>query len=81
MDIDEFLALNDNGYGEDGRYNSDKEQREWTFNFNDSEEKPVVYYLVNTSGSMVKNKSNAKDGEDYKFDVEDYLIKKVVLED
>ena len=81
MDIDEFLALNDNGEGEDGYYNSEKEQREWTFDFNNSEENAKVYYLVNTSGSMVKNKSNAKDGEDYKFDVEDYLIKKVVLED
>ena len=37
-------------------------------------------YLVNTSGSMVKNKSAAKDGEDYKFNVDDYEIVDVTLE-
>ena len=85
IDIDEFLSLNDNGAGSDGFYNEEEEQREWTFTFNDSEstgdENGDVYYLVNTSGSMVKNKSNAKDGDDYKFNVDDYLIKSVTLED
>ena len=38
-------------------------------------------YLVNTSGSMVKNKSAAKDGEDYKFNVDDSEIVSVTLED
>ena len=41
----------------------------------------VKLYLVNTSGSMVKNKSAAKDGEDYKFNVKNYQITQVVLED
>ena len=39
------------------------------------------YYLVNTSGSMVKNKSGAKNGEDYKFTVEDQEIISFKLED
>lgn len=30
---------------------------------------------------MVKNKSAAKDGEDYKFNVKNYQITQVVLED
>ena len=29
---------------------------------------------------MVKNKSAAKDGEDYKFEVDNYEIKSVTLE-
>ena len=37
----------------------------------------VELYLVNTSGSMVKKKSAAKDGSDYKFEVENYKIKSV----
>ena len=38
------------------------------------------YYLVNTSGSIVKNKSGAKNGEDYKFTVEDQEIVSFKLE-
>ena len=41
----------------------------------------TVYYLVNTSGSMVKKKSNAKDGDDYKFTTDNYKVTKIVLED
>ena len=37
----------------------------------------VYLHLVNTSGSMVKKKSAAKDGSDYKFEVENYVIKSV----
>ena len=40
----------------------------------------IVYYLVNTSGSIVKTKSSAKDGEDYKFKVKDQIIESVTLE-
>ena len=29
---------------------------------------------------MVKNKTNAKDGEDYKFTVKDYLITEIAIE-
>ena len=38
------------------------------------------FYLVNTSGAMVKSKSAAKDGEDYKFTVSGYEITKVTLD-
>ena len=40
-----------------------------TWNVNEDIDSNVKLYLVNTSGSMVKNKSAAKDGEDYKFNV------------
>ena len=33
------------------------------------------YFLVNTSGSIVKNKTAAKDGDDWYFYVDDYKIK------
>ena len=40
----------------------------------------IQFNLVNTSGSMVKNKSSAKDGEDYEFDVDSFKIQSVTLE-
>ena len=37
-------------------------------------------YLVNTSGSMVRNDSSAKDGDDYEFETDDYEIVSVTME-
>ena len=73
MDTDEFIDRYC-GAADD----SDEDETVWTV---DAEEaKGVKLYLVNTSGSMVKNKSAAKDGEDYKFEVDNYEIKSVTLE-
>ena len=73
MDTDEFIDRYC-GAADD----SDEDETVWTV---DAEEaKGVKLYLVNTSGSMVKNKSAAKDGEDYKFEVGNYEIKSVTLE-
>ena len=47
----------------------------------DADGKEVHFYLVNTSGSMVRNSSSSKDGDDYKFEVDDYEIVSVTLED
>ena len=77
MDIDDFLKL---PIVTKQKYDDVKEEQVWTV-AQDKENDTTLYYLVNTSGSMVKRKSNAKDGEDYKFDVEDYLIQSVTLED
>ena len=33
------------------------------------------YYLVNTSGTIVKNKTAAKDGDDWYFYVDNKVIK------
>ena len=78
MDTDDFLTeycheleAGDKDYDEDAT----------TWNVNDDIDSSVKLYLVNTSGSMVKNKSAAKDGEDYKFNVKKYQITQVVLED
>lgn len=78
MDTDDFLTEycheleeSDKDYDEDAT----------TWNVNDDIDSSVKLYLVNTSGSMVKNKSAAKDGEDYKFNVKNYQITQVVLED
>ena len=78
MDTDDFLTeycheleAGDKDYDEDAT----------TWNVNDDIDSSVKLYLVNTSGSMVKNKSAAKDGEDYKFNVKNYQITQVVLED
>lgn len=78
MDTDDFLTeycheleAGDKDYDEDAT----------TWNVNDDIDSNVKLYLVNTSGSMVKNKSAAKDGEDYKFNVKNYQITQVVLED
>ena len=40
----------------------------------------VHLYLVNTSGSLVKTKSSAKDGSDYEFEVEKYDIQSVSMD-
>ena len=78
MDTDDFLTeycheleAGDKDYDEDTT----------TWNVNEDIDSNVKLYLVNTSGSMVKNKSAAKDGEDYKFNVKNYQITQVVLED
>ena len=67
----------------DKTYNEEDEEIIWTFDNQDDidDDGQMLYYLVSTSGSMVKDKSSAKDGEDYEFEVEDYLIKSVTLED
>ena len=64
----------------------DVKDEAWKWEFKDNVDdkdnsEQTLYYLVNTSGSMVKRKSAAKDGDDYKFEVEDYLIKSVTLDD
>ena len=78
MDTDDFLTeycheleAGDKDYDEDAT----------TWNVNEDIDPNVKLYLVNPSGSMVKNKSAAKDGEDYKFNVKNYQITQVVLED
>ena len=79
MDTDDFLDL-----AVDKTYNEEDEEIIWTFDNQDDiddDDGQMLYYLVSTSGSMVKDKSSAKDGEDYEFEVEDYLIKSVTLED
>ena len=73
MDTDEFI---DAYCGEADE--SDEDETVWTVDADKA--KDVKLYLVNTSGSMVKNKSAAKDGEDYKFNVDNYEIKSVTLE-
>ena len=79
LDTDEFLDYCTPVEEGDEDYNEDESM--WkvpaAYTSKDSETK---FYLVNTSGSMVKNKSAAKDGEDYKFNVDNYEIKSVTLE-
>ena len=40
----------------------------------------TYYFLLNSSGKVSKNKSGAKDGDDYKFTVNKYQITEVSLE-
>ena len=46
----------------------------------DSEFKNAKFYLVNSAGKVIKDKSSAKDGNDYKFEVKNREIKSVILE-
>ena len=73
MDTDEFLEL----CGDPTTDNDDKTV--WTAPAYDKDS-AKKYYLVNTSGSIVKSKSSAKDGEDYKFEVKNQIIKSVTIE-
>lgn len=78
MDTDDFLTEYCHEL-EEGEEDYDEDASTW--NVNDDVDSSIKLYLVNTSGSMVKNKSAAKDGEDYKFNVKNYQITQVVLED
>ena len=40
----------------------------------------TYYFLLNSSGKVSKNKSDAKDGDDYKFAINKYQITEVSLE-
>ena len=42
--------------------------------------KEVKLYLVNTSGSVVKSKTSAKDGEGYKFKVTNKSVTEIIEE-
>lgn len=78
MDTDDFLT--EYCYEvEEGEADYDEDANTWKVK--DEIDSSIKLYLVNTSGSMVKNKSAAKDGEDYKFNVKNYQITQVVLED
>ena len=73
--------LEDNGVGFEVKTNSEdkKEDKEEdkAFKITNAE---VHLYLVNTSGSLVKNKAAAKDGSDYKFEVDNYEIESVTMD-
>lgn len=77
MDTDDFLTEYYHKL-EEGEEGYDEGASTW--DVNDDIDPSIKLYLVNTSGSMVKNKSAAKDGEDYKFNVKNYQITQVVLE-
>ena len=76
MDVADFLDEVKPEEAVKGEDAYDEDETTWVLNNVDDKDKndQVLYYLVNTSGSMVKNKTNAKDGEDYKFTVKDYLV-------
>jgi glucan-binding YG repeat protein len=79
MDVEDFLKLGIVHEVTETEKGYDKDATTWTVTQGDKDE--TVYYLVNTSGSMLKKKSNAKDGDDYKFTTDNYKITKIVLED
>lgn len=74
LDTDEFLE-----YCYEDENHDDEDETKWNV-----EEQYLdgntVFYLVNTSGSMVKNKSVAKNGDDYEFDVDKFIIQSVTIE-
>ena len=80
LDTDEFLDYLGSAIDEDDK-DYDEDETTWKvpseYTDKDSETK---FYLVNTSGSMVKNKSAAKNGDDYEFDVDDFIIRSVTIE-
>ena len=75
LDTDEFIDQ----YTDGGVYDEKKEETVYTVDKDKAA--GAKLYLVNTSGSMMKNKTNSKDGEDYKFTTSNYEITKVTLED
>ena len=82
MDVADFLDEVKPEEAVKGEDAYDEDETTWVLKNVDDKDKndQILYYLVNTSGSMVKNKTNAKDGEDYKFTVKDYLITEIAIE-
>lgn len=62
------------------KHDDKKEETTWTIP-DSAYTTNVKYYLLNTSGSVIKNKTGAKDADDYKFNVKNKVITSVVLED
>ena len=85
MDTDDFLDEYCYEVTDEDDPDYDEDETLWRVRSTDNEEdadgKEVHFYLVNTSGSMVRNSSSSKDGDDYKFEVDDYEIVSVTLED
>ena len=69
--------LDDNGVEFVVNTNSADKEEDEAFKITNAE---VHLYLVNTSGSLVKNKAAAKDGSDYKFEVDNYEIESVTMD-
>ena len=79
LDTDEFLDYCD--AIEEGEEGYDEDETTWNVKAQYTDSKSETkFYLVNTSGSMVKNKSAAKNGDDYEFNVDDFIIKSVTIE-
>ena len=77
----EFISkMVDDGKVEGGKaeiLNDDGDQK-WTFK--DVNDSGVTYYVIGTSGTIVKTKSSAKDADDYKINVSKKVIKSITLE-
>ena len=76
MTVNEFFTET----GATKTYDSKKEETTWTIP-SGAYTANVKYYLLNTSGTVIKNKTGAKDADDYKFNVKNKVITSVVLED
>ena len=61
-------------------YDSKKEETVWTIP-SAAYTNNVKYYLLNSSGTVIKSKTGAKDSDDYKFTVKNKVITEVILED
>lgn len=71
---DEFI----NEVCNSGIYDEEKNQSVWTVRY---EPENVDYYLVNQSGSIIKNKKSATDGEGYQFTVKNNKIQSITMKE
>ena len=78
MDVAKFLKLT--GVTKN-KHDDKKEEQTWTIDTDVVYSGGKTYYLINSSGTVTKNKTGAKDGDDYKFNVDNKKITKVTLED
>ncbi len=84
LTVSEFLKVQDGITKVEKNYSPTKEETSWKITYTDyAADAPEVvkFYLLNTSGTVVKSKSGAKDADDYKFYVSGKTITEVVLED
>lgn len=74
MDVREFMSEVCNS----GIYDEKRDETVWTVRY---EPENVEYYLVNQSGSIVKNKKRATDDDGYQFYVKNNKIKSITVEE
>jgi glucan-binding YG repeat protein len=76
LTVAEFIAAS----GVDYEIINTDGDKAWYFDTDEAIAFAKNYRLLNASGTVLKNKSSAKDGDDYKVTVKSHVVTKIVLE-
>ena len=79
IEVTDFLALEGISSSTTDKQREDGDES-WKVDVDTVYADGTAYYLVNTSGKTIKNKTKAKDGDDYKITVDNYKITSILIE-